>query len=186
MDLLPIVLIAFGLSMDAASISVVSGSSSKKINFLEGARIAFFFGLFQAIMPVIGWFLGVKLEEIIKNIDHWIAFILLAVIGVRMIYGSLKKQYEKNNISGYYDLILLSIATSIDALVVGVTLGLMDDSIFFSASIIGIITFIICLMAYLIGGKFGSVIGKKVEILGGIILIFIGLKIFIEHLFYIK
>lgn len=183
MDLLPIILIAFGLSMDAASVSAVSGSSLGKNNILNGAKISFFFGLFQAVMPIIGWFLGIKLEEAIKNIDHWIAFILLALIGVRMIYGSLKKQEEKIDTSGYYNLILLSIATSIDALVVGITLGLMNISIFLSAMIIGVITFAVCFLAYLLGEKLGLVIGKKAEIIGGIILIFIGLKIFIEHSF---
>jgi putative Mn2+ efflux pump MntP len=183
MDLVLIFFIAVGLSMDALSISVIGGCSSKKNNILEGLKISLFFGGFQFLMPLIGWYLGVGIEKYISSFDHWVSFLLLSLIGIRMIYSSFDKSKGEINFSSFYSLILLSIVTSIDALIVGISLGLMSIPLFLSAIIIGLVTFLLCFMGYLLGKRIGLILGKKTEIIGGLILIIIGLKTLINHLF---
>jgi len=185
MSTLTIVLIAFGLSMDAFAVSVTNGIMLKQVKLREPLKVGFFFGAFQAIMPLIGWLVGIKFQKYITSFDHWIAFLLLSFIGGKMLYESIKSG-DKNEGEEDFSLenktlLLLAIATSIDALVVGVSFAFLNVSIYESIFIIGIITFIICFIGVLIGKKCGALLKNNAEIIGGIVLIIIGLKILNEH-----
>jgi manganese efflux pump family protein len=184
MELLTIIVIAVGLAMDALAVSIATGAASKQLRIHHALRMAFFFGAFQAIMPLIGSFAGVALKEMITSIDHWIAFILLAIIGAKMICESfrLKGSGSTANAESMKVLLVLSIATSIDALAVGVTLPLITSSIFLAATVIGITTFILSLLGTQIGRKVGHFFENKIEVVGGLILIAIGIKILVEHI----
>lgn len=177
-----IVLIAVGLAMDAFAVSVASGTLIKNMHLRHSLRIALFFGFFQGIMPVIGWWGGSLFKDQIVAYDHWIAFGLLLIIGGKMIVESFDKESESFNPLDVYILFTLAIATSIDALAVGITFSVLGSSIFTSALIIGVITFVISLIGTRIGDRLGEKIGKKAELLGGITLIAIGTKILCEHL----
>ncbi|MBU3109535.1 manganese efflux pump MntP [Clostridium gasigenes] len=226
MGLLSIFMTAIGLSMDAVAVSIAKGMTVKKNLLRNAIKIALFFGVFQGGMPLIGWFAGRYFENYIKSFDHWIAFILLSVIGGKMIYESLKgnkerkenkedevreidkiekedeiieiqeevsldrdrdscdKQCEiKSEELSHKSLTILAIATSIDALAVGVSFAFLEVSIIPAATIIGLTTFILCIAAVLIGKKLGCILQKYAEIIGGVILIIIGINILIEHLF---
>jgi putative Mn2+ efflux pump MntP len=183
MDWIVVFFIAVGLAMDAFAVSISCGISSIKYRIRDAVIISLFFGIFQAIMPVFGWFGGRVLSGIIVSIDHWIAFGLLGFIGFKMIYDTRKPSENKN-----FDLTLnvlfgLSIATSIDAFIVGLSFAFLKISIFFPVIIIGCITFLLSFIGVFLGCHAGRLFGKKVELLGGFILIGIGLKIFLEHLF---
>lgn len=183
MNLYEIILISIGLAMDAFAVSICKGLSMKKINWKSTLIIAIYFGLFQAIMPVFGYLLGSSFSVIVQKIDHWIAFILLAIIGGNMIKESKDDETEKRNDKvDFKTMIILAIATSIDALAVGVTFAFFKVNIILSISIIGLITFILSFVGVIIGNKFGDKFQNKAEFTGGIILIFIGLKILLEHL----
>lgn len=178
-----IFLIAIALSFDAMAVAAVNGARHHLMSVGKSLRIAFFFGLFQLLMPLIGWVIGIGFEKIIKNYDHWVAFILLVGIGAKIILESQKPQEEKkNDIYSFKILILLAIATSIDALVVGITFGFLPINIWFVVIIIGLTTFMLSLISVYIGKKFGESWSKKAEIVGGLILIGIGIKILISHL----
>jgi len=178
--------IAVALAMDAFAVSISYGCSPVKMTFRNMFTIAFFFGSFQAFMPVIGWFSGMVFEQLIKSYDHWIAFILLFVIGARMIVEGLKNGDEDSCSSGtdleYRKLFILSIATSIDALAVGLSLSLLNYAIALLALIIGTVTFTISFIGVRMGSRLQHLLGRKTEILGGLILVFIGAKILAEHL----
>jgi len=179
--------IAFALSIDALAVSVVHGVTAKNLKFKEAFIISFSFGSFQAIMPFIGWSAGLLFKERIEKIDHWIAFILLAVIGSKMIYESIFKKEEKDiqpekNKLNITTLLILSIATSIDALAVGLSFSLININIFLPAIIIGSVTFFVCLIGVYVGDRVGSLLERKLEIAGGIILILIGARILISHI----
>jgi len=179
-----IVLIAVGLAMDAVAVSLSSGIKLGDVKIQHALKIAFFFGLFQAAMPVFGWFAGITIVRYIELIDHWVAFGLLLFVGLKMIYESFQKE-EKRNGTNPLDLkvlIMLSIATSIDALAVGLSLAIIQVPIFTAVSIIGIITFILSYFSVFIGNKCGCFLGKRVELFGGLLLIGIGFKILIQHL----
>ena len=181
-------LIAVGLSMDAFAVALGKGLQMPKLAYRRMLVIAFFFGLFQALMPVIGWFLGDRFSSVIADYDHWVAFILLVLIGANMIRESLSsKEEEDTEYEKPFDLkemILLSIATSIDALAVGISFGVLEVNIAVSAAVIGITTFLISAGGVFIGFKFGIRYRKYAEIAGGIILICVGIKILVEHLFF--
>jgi putative Mn2+ efflux pump MntP len=183
-DIVSVFFIATGLAMDAFAVSVASGFAEKKLRFRYAFKIAVFFGLFQALMPVVGWLMGFGLRAYIAGIDHWVAFGLLTLVGGKMIYESLKLEEAEDPSSphGIYVLLLLSIATSIDALAIGISLTLINVPIMMPAIVIGIVTFIFSCSGVYIGNKFGHFFEKKIEALGGLILIGIGLKILIEHL----
>jgi putative Mn2+ efflux pump MntP len=152
---------------------------------MHAVKVAAFFGLFQAGMPLIGWALGAVFKEYIMAFDHWIAFGLLTIIGIKMIRESLTNDpADKKNILDNSNLIALSIATSIDALIVGVTLGIFATPLLLSIAIIGLVTFVLCFFGFLFGKKLGTRFGKRIEILGGIIVILIGLKILLEQLLH--
>ena len=182
-----IFLIGVGLSMDAFAVSVCKGLGMKKINKLHTFVIALFFGGFQALMPFLGWLLGTRFEKYITSIDHWIAFFLLALIGGKMIYEVFHGDNEEENIEmdkplDIKELLILAIATSIDALAVGITFAFLDYPVLQSVIIIGITTFVISTAGVVIGNIFGSRYKSRAELAGGIILVLIGLKILLEHL----
>ncbi len=181
MNYLEIIILSFALAMDAASVSVSNGITIKNISFKHSIIIAGLFGSFQGIMPLIGYFSGYSFSNLINKIDHLIALILLGFIGIKMLLESFKKD-EKESVKNFsFKLIILqTIATSIDALAVGVTFVSIDINVYYSCLIIAIITFLISLSAIYIGKKFGNILGNKAEVLGGLILIIIALKIFFK------
>lgn len=187
MSHIEIFFIAIALSMDAFAVSICKGLGIKVSQYKNIIIIAVFFGFFQALMPLIGWFLGKQFEQYIVQYDHWVAFGLLALIGGNMIWGAISEKGEEEVCStltsiNYKELVILAVATSIDALAVGVTFAFLQVNILFSITTIGIITFIICLIGVVIGIQFGAKLKKKAELVGGIILILIGIKILLEHL----
>lgn len=184
--LLTVILIAISLSMDAFAVSMCMGTTADIRKRSVALKAAVFFGGFQAAMPLLGWGLGFYLKNYIKEIDHWIAFGLLAFIGLRMISEAVKNKNcaKTYNISSTWVMLTLSLATSIDALAVGLSLSLLDIPILLSAAIIGAITFCISYLGVLIGKKFSCMLGSKVEFAGGVVLFAIGLKILLEHLFF--
>lgn len=183
MGILEIFLIGVGLSMDAFAVSVCKGLSMKKLDWKKAIIIALYFGVFQALMPVIGYLLGTTFESLVTQIDHWIAFILLGIIGANMIKEALGKESENSNDKvDFKTMIVLAIATSIDALAIGITFAFFKTKLLSSVAIIGVITFVLSLVGVKIGNKFGDKYEKKAEFLGGVILILIGVKILIEHL----
>lgn len=186
MEVISIILLALGLSVDSFAASICSGLAIKEIRFFQAVKIAFFLAIFQGGMPILGWFTGWQLKDLIKDFDHWIAFILLVGLGSKMVYESLtcKDSNSSFNPLNFIVLIGISVATSIDALVIGFSLALIDVVIWFPAIIIGAVTFIASMLGMLLGKKIGSQLSQKFEIAGGIVLIFIGVKILIEHLFF--
>lgn len=186
MGMIELTLIAIGLSMDAFAVSICKGLGMTRLNYKNASIIALFFGGFQALMPLIGWFLGSRFQVYISSFDHLIAFVLLAFIGGKMIIESHKKQDEacRNcDVLNLRELLVLAVATSIDALAVGITLAIMPNTnIWTSILLIGIITFVLSVVGVMAGHKFGSKWGKKAEFAGGLILVFIGCKILVEHM----
>jgi len=169
--------------MDAFAVAVCKGLSIQKMEWKKACIIGAYFGIFQALMPFIGYLLGINFREQIVSIDHWVAFILLGIIGLNMIKEAVSKETEKTNDSiGFKDMLILAIATSIDALAVGITFAFLKVNMGLAISLIGIITFIISVAGVKIGNVFGCKYEKKAEIAGGIILILLGLKILLEHL----
>jgi len=179
-----IIITAIGLAMDTFAISIASGMTIKKSKFRHAVRMALSFGIFQAVMPVLGWLAGWGVKDFIEHIDHWIAFGLLSFIGAKMIYEStkLEKMEERNEFLAFGTLMLLSLATSIDALAVGLTFAFLDIEILTPVIIIGSTTFLLSLSGVYIGDKFGHFFEKKIEVLGGLVLIAIGIKILLQHL----
>ncbi len=184
MGLASILLIAIGLSMDAFAVSISSGLNLDRFRLGYALKIAIFFGGFQALMPVAGFAAGLSVRDFMAGIDHWVAFALLAFIGAKMIYEALfgRKDGRRTNGHNLATLLVLSVATSIDALAVGISFSLLDIDIILPACIIGIVTFLISLAGVVIGRKAGHHLESKAEVLGGVILIGIGLKILLEHL----
>lgn len=175
-------LIAVGLSMDAFAVSICKGLSVKKLSPKHALLVGVYFGGFQFLMPVIGYLLGFRFEHLITNIDHWIAFVLLAFIGGNMIKESFSKSEELNDDFGFKTMFLMAVATSVDALAVGITFAFLNVSIIPAASLIGVTTFIIAAVGIYIGNVFGAKYKSKAELAGGIILVLIGVKILLEHL----
>lgn len=186
MNSITIIIIAVGLAMDAFVVSIVSGSTYRQLHVRHALRMAFFFGAFQAIMPLIGSLVGLTFRDYIAHCDHWIAFGLLVAVGGKMIYESfkIKSEGESSDPSNILGLLVLSVATSIDALAVGITLSLLAGSILAAAGVIGLVTFILSYLGVWIGKRFGHFFESKIEALGGVILIAIGVKILFEHLFF--
>ncbi len=187
MGFVELFLIGVGLSMDAFAVAICKGLNMRgKINFKHAGIIALFFGGFQAIMPLIGYFLGIGFEKYITRIDHWIAFILLCFIGGKMIVEAIKEWNEvdkqEEDRLDIKELFVLAVATSIDALAVGITFAFLNVNIWSAISIIGATTFVLSIIGVVIGNKFGSKYKSKAELVGGIILVLIGAKILLEHL----
>lgn len=179
MDILTMIFIGLGLAMDAFAVSISRGVILKKFHIGHAFRIALFFGGFQAVMPLIGWSAGFSFKTYVETYSHWIAFIILLIIGCKMIYESIfvKKEKLKCEPNNLLVLIGLAIATSLDALAVGVSFSLLDITITEPVLVIGFVTFILSFVGVYLGDRFGILFGNKIEILGGIILILIGLKI---------
>ncbi|MGN1094885.1 MAG: manganese efflux pump MntP family protein [Eubacteriales bacterium] len=184
MGLWELFLIAVGLSMDALAVSICKGLSVRELKIRHMIIAGLYFGGFQAAMPLIGYFLGRQFESYITAFDHWIAFALLVIIGLNMIRESFSKDEEKVNASfSFKAMIPMALATSIDALAVGVTFGFMEDVKIVPAVIfIGVITFVLSAVGVKIGNVFGAKYKSKAEIFGGIILVAMGIKILLEHL----
>lgn len=183
MGLIELFLIAVGLSMDAFAVSVCKGLAMPKCTFKKAAIVGLWFGEFQALMPAIGYILGAQFQEAIASIDHWIAFVLLALIGGNMIHEALDNDEEEADASlDVKAMFLLAVATSIDALAIGITFAFLKVNIIPAVCFIGIVTFIISFAGVKIGNIFGARYKNKAEIVGGVILILLGLKILLEHL----
>lgn len=184
MSISELLLIAVGLSMDAFAVSICKGLATKKVGVKHMLIVGLWFGGFQALMPLIGYFLGSTFEEYITRFDHWVAFVLLALIGGNMIREALSGEEEKaNDLLGVREMLTLAVATSIDALAVGVTFALLPGvNIAAAVSFIGVITFVISAAGIKVGNAFGTKCKSKAELAGGVILILIGLKILLEHL----
>lgn len=184
MGILELFILAVGLSMDAFAVSVCKGLSTEKLKAKHYLIIGAWFGGFQALMPTIGYFLGSTFEKYITSFDHWVAFVLLAIIGGNMIREGVSKDEERANDSfSFKTMSVLAVATSIDALAVGITFGLLPDvKIAAAVSFIGVITFVLSAVGLKVGNIFGLKYKSKAEIVGGVILILIGTKILLEHL----
>ena len=183
-----LLLMGVGLSMDAFAVSICKGLSMRKVNKKQCLVIGLFFGGFQALMPFIGWVLGSQFEQYITSIDHWIAFILLGFIGGKMVVEAIREKDDAVEVGkmdpplDLKEMFILAIATSIDALAVGITFAFLQVPIVEAISIIGITTFVISVIGVYVGNFFGNRYKKKAELAGGMILILIGLKILLEHL----
>ncbi|CCK81938.1 manganese efflux pump MntP [Desulfobacula toluolica] len=179
-----IIIIAVGLAMDASAVSLASAAAGFANNARAKFRLCFHFGLFQFFMPVLGWGMGIKFVSHFKTFDHWIAFFLLAVVGIRMIREGMDKSSEihKNDPSRGMTMVMLSVATSIDALAIGLSLAMLDVDIWYPSVMIGVITAGMSFAAIKIGTKLGVMFGKRMEIFGGIVLLFIGSRVLFSHL----
>ena len=185
MTYIELFVIAVGLSMDAFAVSICKGLSVRKLKPRHAVICGAYFGGFQALMPVIGWLLGRQFEVLIKSIDHWIAFALLVLIGANMVREAVKNEEENLNDSFTPRTMLpLAVATSIDALAVGVTFAFLDVEIVPAVSMIGVTTFVLSAIGVKIGNVFGAKYKSKAELVGGIVLVAMGIKILIEHLFF--
>lgn len=186
MGIVELVLIAVGLSMDAFAVSICNGMAVENLRLRDACKFGLFFGFFQATMPLIGYFAGKAFSGYVSAVDHWVAFALLAFIGGKMLYEAVKGDGEKcvSNPLQFKVLFTLAVATSIDALAVGVTFAFMEMNIWLSILTIGAITFVISTFGAMIGKKAGVFLGSRAEIVGGLILVFMGAKILIEHLFF--
>lgn len=186
MGIVELFLIGVGLSMDAFAVAICKGLNMKKVNKLQCFVIALFFGGFQALMPLIGWALGRQFEGYITSIDHWIAFVLLVLIGGNMIREAFGEEEEEvcreESRLDIKELTVLAVATSIDALAVGITFAFLQVNIIPAVTLIGVTTFVISAIGVFIGNIFGSRYKEKAEIAGGVILIVIGIKILLEHM----
>ncbi len=181
-----IFLIAVGLAMDCFAVSLGVGTAGTAQGVRPTFRLFFHFGLFQAGMTLLGWLAGKTIVSYIANIDHWVAFFLLLFVGVRMVRGGLRKEGEAPAIpdpSRGMTLVMLSVATSIDALAVGLSLALLSVNVYWSAVVIGGVSALLSLIGLLVGNQLGLRFGKSMEILGGVILIGIGLRVLVTHLF---
>ncbi len=182
MGVVELLSIGVGLAMDAFAVAVGKGLSMKRLSLKNAGLVGFYFGFFQALMPVIGYFLGIGFKDYITSIDHWVAFILLGLIGANMIKEAFGDEEDVNDDLSFKTMLILAIATSIDALAVGITFAFLQVNILYAALIIGVTTFVISVIGVKIGHVFGLKYKSKAEIAGGIILIAMGCKILLEHL----
>lgn len=183
MELWELFILAIGLSMDAFAVSICKGLSIQKLNWRQCTLVGLYFGGFQALMPLAGYFLGVRFKGFITSIDHWIAFVLLVLIGLNMIREARNREAVCPDASlGFHTMVVLAIATSIDALAIGVTFAFLDVEIVPAVSFIGVITFICSFIGVKIGNIFGVKYKSRAEMAGGIILVLMGSKILLEHL----
>ncbi|MCR5451615.1 MAG: manganese efflux pump MntP family protein [Lachnospiraceae bacterium] len=190
MGIVDFLALGVGLSMDAFAVAVCKGLAMRKVNIRQCFIIALFFGGFQALMPLLGYALGSTFAIYVKSIDHWVAFILLAYIGIKMIIDAIKERNEKAEAErtdpplDIKQLFIMAIATSIDALAIGITFSFMEVNIWSAISVIGLTTFILSVVAVFIGNVFGMKFKAPAQITGGVILIILGIRILISHLFF--
>jgi manganese efflux pump family protein len=184
MDFITIIFLAIGLGVDAFSVAIGIGATNDKKSWAPVLRLAAAFGIFQFVMPIIGWLAGLTVVEIIASFDHWIAFALLVLVGGKMIWEGFEKETdeEKSDQTRGWPLLLLSIATSIDALAVGFSFSVLKNPILIPAVIIGVVCFLMTVIGMIFGKVLAKIFGRKVEIFGGLVLIAIGVKILIDHM----
>lgn len=185
MSLITLFTLAVGLSMDAFAVAVCKGLAMRKISIQKASVVGLWFGGFQGLMPLIGYFLGVQFKDKITSIDHWIAFILLGIIGFNMIKEAREKDEEDEETSDSLspkDMFVLAVATSIDALAVGITFAFLNVNIWAAVSFIGAVTFILSMIGVKVGNVFGTKYKSRAEFAGGVILILLGVKILLEHI----
>ncbi|MBO5364739.1 MAG: manganese efflux pump [Clostridia bacterium] len=182
MELWELFLVALGLAMDAGAVSICKGLSVDKIKSSHQLKVGVYFGGFQALMPLIGYLLGVQFQSLIERVDHWIAFVLLALIGINMIREAMGEEEKIDSSFTVKAMLPLAVATSIDALAVGITFAFLKVEILPAICFIGAVTFVVSVLGLMIGNVFGCKYRTKAEVFGGIVLIFIGLKILTEHL----
>ena len=183
MSISEIILISIGLAMDAFAVAVCKGLSMAKMNWKKAIIVGLYFGIFQAVLPLLGYCLGSRFESLIIQIDHWVAFILLSFIGVNMINEAFDKKAENHNDKvNFKTMFGLAIATSIDALAIGITFVFIRAKVIFAAAIIGFIAFAFSIIGVKLGNRFGDKYEKKAQIIGGLILILMGVKILLEHI----
>lgn len=187
MELITVTIIALALAMDAFAVSIASGTIYKKLKIKYAFRIALFFGTFQAVMPLVGCAAALTVSKYIETFDHWIAFALLTAVGIKMIYESFKIKSTSQSLdpTKFLVLIILSVATSIDALAVGFTLSIITSSVITAAVIIGLITFLLSYIGVFVGSRLGHFFESRIEAIGGLVIIAIGLKILIQHLIFL-
>ena len=186
MEIFTILIIALALAMDAFAVSIASGAAYRQLHIKHTLRLAIFFGGFQAFMPLLGALAGLSFRDYIEDYGHWVAFIILVFVGGKMIYESFKITEAEKNYSPANILVLLtlSVATSIDALAVGITLSFVATSITIAVIVIGLVTFILSYIGVILGKKLGHFFENKIEAIGGLVLIGLGTKILIQHLFF--
>jgi len=184
-NFLEVLLIALGMAMDAFAVCLGAGTQEQTCGLRPTFRLSFHFGLFQFLMPVVGWFAGVSVVRYFAAYDHWVAFALLAFVGMRMIRSGLDKNHEaqQNDPSRGWTLILLSIAVSIDALAIGLSLAIIGVAIWYPAVVIGLVTGLVSWLGLRLGNVLGAKLGEKMEIVGGLVLFGIGVRILLVHLF---
>lgn len=184
MELITLLIIAVGLTLDTFAVSISTGLIIQRIHFWQATKIAMVLAIVQGLMPFIGWFIGSQLKHLMINYNHWVAFGLLSIIGIKMIFESLKKEGNRKEFNPLKPMFLfgIAIATSIDALVVGVSFAFINVNITLSVFVIGFMTYFVAMLGMLFGKNAGKWVGKKMEIIGGIILIGIGVKILLQHL----
>ena len=183
LDIASILLIALGLSADCFAVALSGSISMNSFSWIQVLRTALTFGVFQAIMPVLGWLAGQTIINIIADYDHWIAFVLLAFVGGKMIWESFHKETLRHgDITKGLLLVTLAIATSIDALAVGLSFAFLEVNIALSVAVIGITSFLVTILSFYIGKKLSGLAGKRAEMIGGVILILIGLRILLSHI----
>lgn len=185
MDLFTVFVLAVGLSMDSFAVAISCGLAEQKVSFGHAVKISMAFAFFQGVLPLLGWLMGTEIKVFVESIDHWIAFSLLTYLGGKMIYESFREDLsgKVSDIYSFRHIMTLSVATSIDALVVGFSYAMAEsDKIFGGAVVIGAVTFFFAMLGIRIGKDVGDKLGPKVEFLGGLILFGIGLKILLEHL----
>ena len=183
LGLIELVILSIGLAMDAFAVSICKGLAMQKMKCKNAIIIGAYFGIFQALMPLIGYFLGINFEKAITNVDHWIAFMLLGIIGGKMIKDSFGDESENcNDDVSFKTMFVLAVATSIDALAVGITFAFLNVNLILAITLIGIITFVLSVIGTKIGNRFGDAYERNAELVGGCILILLGLKILLGHL----
>ena len=184
-EFLSIFFIALALSFDTFAVSISTGVNDIDIEFKNAVNIAIILAFFQGIMPFIGWLAGSELEKVIGDWDHWISFALLVGLGLKMIYEGLKKNdesHKSNDLLNFKVVVGMALATSIDALIVGISFAFVEINIYISIIIIGAVTFFVSMLGILFGKKLGAFLGRKMDALGGLILIAIAIKILLSHL----
>jgi len=183
-DTLSIIIIAIGLAIDCFAVSVSGSIATKRIAPIQMLKVALFFGAFQALMTALGWLLGQTVVDLIESFDHWIAFGLLAFVGLHMIWESFRADgnSKRVDITKWLTLLVLSIATSIDALAVGVSFAFLEVNLAYACAVIGGAAFVLSIVGLVLGKNLGKVIGKRAEIIGGIVLIGIGVRILLDHI----
>lgn len=182
MNLIELLLIAVGVSMDAFAVAICKGLSMPKVTVKKAGTVGLYFGVFQAGMPLIGYLLGIQFRDIISSVDHWVAFLLLSLIGVNMIKESMENEACPTDNLDFKSMIMLSLSTSIDALAIGITFAFLNVTIIPAVTFIGLTTFTISIAGVLIGNFFGTRFKSRAELVGGLVLIGMGLKILLEHL----